>query len=351
MRESRRPRVAVTVALLALAVSVASLASCSRKNPEGKLPLRGTGATFPAVLYYEWFEAFNKKHPDIHVEYDPVGSSGGVEAFLKESADFGASDNGLTPDEVKKVGRGVLQAPVAGGLIALVYNLPGIDNLKLSRAAYSGIFLGTVKRWDDRLIAEANPGVKLPPREIQPIVRLDGSGTTWLFTNHLSAISSEWKQKHGVKRLVGWPTSFMQQSGNEHVGGTVGITTGSIGYVDLGTVKGSHLQAALLENHKGKYVEATGRHATLALQQLKGVADRPVFLADPQGEDDYPIVGFTYLLLYRQYDDPAKLAAMKKLVRWCLEDEGQDFCGRLGYVRLPANLATEVIRAVQALGS
>lgn len=357
MQKTRQHRGVRWLALGVAALGCVLILSCSRKPapPAGSTLLRGTGATFPAVLYHEWFEAFNAKHAGVHVEYKPVGSSGGVTAFLKADTDasieFGASDNGLTESEVKQVSRGVLQVPVAGGLIALVYNLPGVDNLKLSRAAYTGIFLGTVTRWDDELIAATNSGVKLPSRAIQPIVRLDGSGTTFLFTNHLSAISPAWKQQYGARRQIGWPTSFIQKSGNEYVGGTVALTTGAIGYVDLGTVTSTNLRAAVLENRQGKYVEATGNHAMLALQGLKGVVDRPVFLPDPAGADDYPIVGFTYVMVYRKYDDPSKLPALKKLLRWCLEDEGQDFTGRLGYVRLPTNLATEAIEAVEKLGS
>src|SRR5262249_6378371 len=149
-----------------------------------------------------------------------------------------ASDSGLTDDEVKKVGRGVLQVPIAAGLVAVAYNLPGVENLKLSRAAYAGIFLGTVTRWDDRLIADANPGVKLPARDILPVVRLDGSGTTFLFSNHLAAVSPQWRERHGErgKRQVRWPARFIQEDGNEAVGGRVKITEGAVGYVDLGTV-------------------------------------------------------------------------------------------------------------------
>ena len=355
---NRFPRSTQRLSLLTTALCCLAGSSCSGtvERPNAPVHLDGMGATFPAVLYHEWFEAFNKKHPEIHVEYTATGSMAGAEGFIKEqpeTLDFAASDNGLTLEEVAQVKRGVLQVPVAAGLIAIVYNLPGIDNLKLSRAACTGIFLGTITRWNDKLIADANPGVELPNKEITPIVRKDGSGTTFLFTNHLAAVSPEWRDKHGNtgKRLVSWPTRFLQWNGNEAVGGRVKLTQGSIGYVDLGTVQAGQLRAALLENRQGQHVEANGRHATLALQHLKGVVNRPVFLPDPDGHDDYPIVGFTYLMVYRKYPDAAKLDAIKKLLRWCLEDEGQDYCARLGYVRLPASLATEAIKAVQSLGS
>lgn len=354
MHFTRLPRAFLAAGLVAVLLSIISC-SGKPKLPEGVVPLRGTGATFPAVLYHHWFETFNKKNADLRVEYKPVGSSGGVEAFLKEKdkdgeIDFAASDNGMTADEVKKAGRGVLQFPITGGLVAIAYNLPGVDNLRLSREAYTGIFLGKIKRWNDPVIKKCNLDMDLPNREIQPYVRQDGSGTTFMFSNHLSAVSPEWKEKYGAHRLIGWPSDFILKSGNDNVAGSVSSSSGAVGYVDLGSALEGNLKTALLENRKGEYVEAKGRNASLALQKLAGVVDRPTFLPDPEGKDDYPIVGLTYVMVYRQYGDAAKRDGLKKLLLWCLEDEGQDFCGRYGYVRLPANLATEAIQAVQQLG-
>jgi phosphate transport system substrate-binding protein len=191
----------------------------------------------------------------------------------------------------------------------------------------------------------------LPPRKITVVVRQDGSGTTYHFSNHLSAISSEWKARHGAKRKIGWPGTFSQQPQNEGVAGTVVNTIGAIGYADLGTALQARdrIKMARLQNKAGEYVEPTPLNATLALAAAKDVTSKPAFVPDPDGKDHYPIVGFTYVMVYREYGDDKRLAAMKELLQRCLTD-GQNDCERLGYVRLAPNTAAEALQMVKKLG-
>jgi phosphate transport system substrate-binding protein len=342
--------------LICLALLSLGLCSCSGKPGKPHRPnhFKGAGASYPAVLYKHWFDEYEKQNDDVSIEYDSVGSGKGVERFLTgdsdKQLDFAASDNGLNEEEAKQVKRGVVQIPLAGGMITLVYNLPGVYDLKLSREAYTGIFNGKIKRWNDDAIKKTNPNAELPDREITVVVRKDGSGTTYHFSNHLSAASREWK--HGARRTIPWPAAFSQQNQNDGVSNMVIHTIGAIGYVDLGTAQQAkdRLHLARLENKSGEFIEPTPQHAMSALASAKNVASKPVFVADPEGKQDYPIVGFTYVMLYREYDDAKRLDALKKLFQWCLT-EGQSACKQLGYVSLPPTTAAEALERVKKLGS
>ena len=202
----------------------------------GSVMLTGAGASFPAPLYNKWFKIYDTVHPDAKIDYQSVGSGAGVKAIIDKTVDFGASDAAMTPEEMAKVDAGVQLLPMTAGSIVLAYNLPGVDNLKLTREAYAGVFLGKIKKWTDKAIADANPGAKLPDRDINVVVRADGSGTTYVFTKHLSAISEDFAKSPGVNKQPNWPVGT-KAKGNEGVAGSIMSTPGSIGYLEYGYVK------------------------------------------------------------------------------------------------------------------
>ncbi|MGA2259667.1 MAG: phosphate ABC transporter substrate-binding protein PstS [Thermoguttaceae bacterium] len=204
-------------------------------DAKGETMLDGAGATFPKPLYKKWFKTYSAAHPEVKIGYLAVGSGPGVKLLMDENVDFGASDAAMTPEEIAKVERGVQFLPVTAGSIVLAYNLPGVDNLKLTRDAYVGIFLGRIKKWSDKAIADANPGVKLPDQDITVVTRTGGSGTTYVFTKHLSAISEEFAKSLGVSTQPKWPVGT-KAKGNEGVATLIKSSPGSIGYLEYGYV-------------------------------------------------------------------------------------------------------------------
>jgi ABC-type phosphate transport system substrate-binding protein len=207
-----------------------------KSDPGEKMLLQGAGASFPAPLYSKWFKEYTAAHPEVQVDYQSVGSGAGVKAVIDKTVDFGASDAAMAPDEIAKVESGVQLLPMTAGSIVLAYNLPGVENLKLSRDAYAGIFLGKITKWNDKAIADANPGATLPDRDINVVVRSDGSGTTYVFTKHLSAISDEFSKSVGVNKQPNWPVGT-KAKGNEGIAAAIKTTPGSIGYLEYGYVK------------------------------------------------------------------------------------------------------------------
>jgi phosphate transport system substrate-binding protein len=274
-----------------------------------------------------------------------VGSGAGVEQFTKGTVDFGASDVAMKDEEIAKVKQGVVLLPMTAGSIVLAYNLPAVKGLKLSRQAYTDIFLGKIKTWNDPAIAKANPGAKLPNTPVKVVHRSDGSGTTAVFTSHLSAISPEWKSSVGSSKSVKWPVGIGAK-GNEGVTAQIQQAQGSIGYVEYGYAQQNNITFATLENKAGKYVEATPDTAAKTLAAVKLPANLRAFITDPEGPDSYPIVTYTWLLAYKKYSDPNKAKAMKDVVNWALT-QGQQQSGKLGYVPLP----NEVVDKVKAAAS
>ena len=296
--------------------------------------LSGAGATFPAPLYQRWGVEYNKVHPEVQVNYQSVGSGAGVKNFTAGVVDFGASDAAMSDAEIAKVPKGVVMIPATAGEIAFAYNLPGVDKLNLSREAMAGIYLGTVTKWNDPAIAKANPGAKLPDLPIQVAYRSDGSGTTFVFTQHLSAISKDFHDKVGTDKSVTFPVG-VGGKGNEGVTALVKQSPGAIGYVEFGYAKGNGLAMANLENKFGKFVSPGGEAGAATLASIKLPENLRIWPVDPEGAGDYPIVSFTWLLLYKKYDDAAKLKALKDFVAYGLTT-GQSFSEALGYIPLPA---------------
>ncbi|TSA36696.1 MAG: phosphate ABC transporter substrate-binding protein PstS [Verrucomicrobiaceae bacterium] len=296
--------------------------------------LSGAGASFPAPLYQRWGVEYNKLHPDVQVNYQSVGSGAGVKNFTAGVVDFGASDAAMSDAEIAKVPKGAVLIPATAGEVVFAYNLPGVETLNLPREAMAGIFLGKVTKWNDPVIAKANPGAKLPELPIMVAYRSDGSGTTYVFTQHLSTISPEFKEKIGTDKSVTFPVG-VGGKGNEGVTALIKQTPGTIGYVEYGYAKGNGLAMASLQNKSGNFVAADGEHGASTLANVQLPENLRIWPVDPEGANDYPIASFTWLLLYKKYDDAAKLKALKDFVTYGLTT-GQSFSEELGYIPLPA---------------
>jgi phosphate transport system substrate-binding protein len=308
--------------------------------------LSGAGATFPAPLYQRWSVEYNKQVPAVKVNYQSVGSGAGVKNFLQGVVDFGASDAALTDAEMAKAPKGAVLIPATAGSVVLAYNLPGITELKLSRAALAGIFLGTIKKWDDPAIAAANPGLTLPAMPITVAYRSDGSGTTYVFTQHLAAISPEFDDQIGFDKSVVFPVGIGGK-GNEGVTALIKQTHGTIGYVEYGFAEQNKIPMAAIENKSGNFVAPTAASGAAALASIELPENLRAWPVDTVAPDGYPISSFTWLLLYKKYDDPAKLKALKDFVTYALT-EGQTLATSLGYIPLPESV---VAKANAALGT
>lgn len=298
--------------------------------------LSGAGATFPAPLYQRWSVEFNKAKPSIQINYQSVGSGAGVKNLMKGVVDFAASDAAMTDEEISKVSAGVVMIPATAGQIVLAYNLPGIQKLNITREAMTGIFLGTVKKWNDPAIATANPGVNLPAIPIQVAYRSDSSGTTFVFTQHLSAVDSKFADIVGADKTVSFPAG-VGGKGNEGVTALIKQSAGTIGYIEYGYAKENGLSMASLQNKSGNFVTPDSESGARTLASVKLPENLRIWPIDPTGANDYPIVTFTWLLLYKSYSDSAKLNALKEFINWSLST-GQTFSKQLGYIPLPESV-------------
>jgi len=339
---------------MALAVCCSGLVY-SDNNPKqraavGALQLHGAGATFPAPLYKKWLEEYQKQHPDVQLSYKAIGSGEGTKQFMAGVVDFGASDAAMSDEEMAAVARGVQLLPTVAGSIVLAYNLDGLGgDLKLSRDVYVDIFLGKITTWDDPRLKAINPSLRLPHDNIALVVRQDSSGTTYAFSNHLSAISAKWRdQGPGVGRVLAWPSHPMMAPGNEGVAGRIKNSKGAIGYVEYGFAQRAGLPMAWLENKAGQFIQPRGDSGMATLLNVEMPENLRIFFPDPDGKDSYPIVTFSWLLLYKHYDDQHKAAALKQYIKWCLT-EGQTFNEALGYIRLAPQVIERTMTAVDSI--
>ena len=330
------------VALTLVAVSAAAYSASAQTK------LNGAGATFPAPLYQRWIAEFTKANPNVQINYQAVGSGTGITNFTQGIVNFAGSDAAMTDEQIAKVKQGVVLIPATAGSIVLAYNLPGVESLKLSREAYSGIFVGKITKWNDPTIAKANEGVKLPDTAITVCERSDGSGTTFVFTKHLSAISPDFKTQVGEGTTVTWPTGVAGK-GNDGVTALIKQTPGAIGYVEYGYAKNNKLTFAQLQNKSGAFVAATAESgaATLNSTQFPSEILR-AWPSDPDAKDAYPISTFTWLLLYKKYDNKEILDVLKKFVTYGLSD-GQKFADELGYIPLPKEVAAKSEAALKSV--
>ncbi|MDX2080543.1 MAG: phosphate ABC transporter substrate-binding protein PstS [Terrimicrobiaceae bacterium] len=309
--------------------------------------ISGAGATFPAPLYQRWGVEYNKVNPAVQVNYQSVGSGAGVKNFMTGVVDFGASDAAMTDEEIGKVARGVVLIPATAGEIVFAYNLPGVKGLKLSREAMAGIYLGTVKKWNDPAIAKHNPDIKLPDMPVKVAYRSDGSGTTFVFTQHLAAISKQFDDEIGFDKSVTFPVG-VGGKGNEGVTALVKQSPGTVGYVEYGYAVNNGLEMASLQNKAGNFVSPDLENGAATLANVQFPENLRVWPVDPEGATDYPIASFTWLLLYKKYDDAAKRDALKGFVNWALTD-GQKFAPELGYIPLPAKVVEKAQAALATI--
>jgi phosphate transport system substrate-binding protein len=355
---------AITSALIALTIGV-TVSSCTPSSPDIAKPtdgtasptsggtsspatsgnsssLSGAGASFPAPLYQRWFNDYNKANPGTQISYQSVGSGAGVEQFLAGTVDFGATDAPLKPEErakfKAKYNAEPIQVPMTGGSVAFAYNLEGVKDLKLSRAAYCGIAAGKITKWNDPAIAKANTGAKLPDQTIQFVHRSDGSGTTYQFTTHLTAACPGiWTA--GANKTVSWPVGTGAK-GNEGIAAQIQQTPNSIGYVEYSYGKQTNLAMAAIENKSGKLIAPSPETGAEAFVGEKVPADLALTVPDSANPKAYPISGLTWLLLYPT-KDAAKQAALKSVVDWSLTT-GKATATELGYVPLEAGLVAKV---------
>lgn len=342
-------RIAVVAGFLALAGLLSSAPAAAQTTSTGKVVLQGAGATFPAPLYKKWIGVFTAQNPDVVVEYQDVGSGEGVRRFLAQTVDFGASDGAMTDEQMARVAGGARLVPVTAGMVVLAYNLPGVSGpLKLSREVYADIFLRKIVKWNDPRIQAINGDLKLPNRSIVIAARKDSSGTTFALANHLSAISPDWQRGPGVAYAIDWSGRAMLARGNEGVAGLVKISEGAIGYVEYGFAERLRLPTAHLQNRAGRYVAPNDRtgQAALASNVTQMPENLRLYLPDPEGDESYPIVSLSWLLVYERYENSQKSAALKRFVTWGLS-LGQSYGPELGYIALPADVASRSRAALE----
>ncbi|HLO85343.1 MAG TPA: phosphate ABC transporter substrate-binding protein PstS [Nostocaceae cyanobacterium] len=332
----------VTTSVVTAAVAFAPLFTATAQTQT----LNGAGATFPAPLYERYAREVKKKHPELKINYQAIGSGGGIRQVIAGTVDFGGSDAAMTDAEIAKVKNGVILVPTAGGAVSVVYNIPGVNNLRLSRATLPAIFSGQITNWNDPKIKADNPGVNLPNQPIKFVVRADGSGTTFIFTNHLSAISAYFKGRIGANTAPKWTLpNALKGRGNAGVAALVARTPGSVGYVEYSYAVSNKIKSAQIQNKRGEFVAPSLQSANTALSTVTFPNSYRVFVGDPgQG---YPIVGLTWIMINKQYPTPAKADAIKKWVNWVLQD-GQQFNDDLNYTRIPADVVSRVLKTVNS---
>ncbi len=333
-----------TIAALAVTLALVGLfAACSAENSgtsgSAGVTLNAAGATFPYPIYSKWFNEYRKLHPNVAINYQSIGSGGGIRQLSAGTVDFGASDMPLKDDLLQKLNLHITQFPTVLGAVVPSYNIPGVTaTLKFTPAALAGIYLGKITKWNDPEIRKNNPGVKLPAKDITVVHRSDGSGTTFVWTDYLSKVSPEWKSKVGSNTSVQWPVG-LGGKGNEGVAGVVKQTPDAIGYVELIYALQNKMAYGLVENSSGNFVKAS---LETAKEAAAGAAsemqkDVRVSITDPPGKDAYPICSFTYLLIPDHIADAAKRDAIKDFLHWMLTD-GQGMVESLDYGQLPESV-------------
>ena len=331
---------------LALSAALLTLAGAPAWSQDS-IRLTGSGATFPYPIYSAWFKSFSAKVKNISVDYQGKGSGAGIQDFINHTVDFAASDAAMTDEQMAKVPGGVQLLPMTAGEIVISYNVPGNPkSLKLPRDVYPAIFLGKITKWSDPKIKAANPGVSLPDLDITVVRRADASGTTFVFTTHLAAISEEWSKGPGAGTTVNWPSSnkFVASPKNDGVSATIKQTPGAIGYVEFAFAKFSKLDMALLQNRAGQYVGPGGEGGPAALASVALPANLRVWVTDPEGAKSYPIATYTWMLFYKENKDPKKAAALRQMVEYGLTD-GQKIAASMGYIPLPETVVAAVRKA------
>jgi phosphate transport system substrate-binding protein len=313
--------------------------------------LNGAGATFPNPIYQKWFSEYHSAHPDVQINYQSIGSGGGIKQLQAQTVDFGASDGPMTDEQLSQTPFKVFHIPTVLGAVVPTYNLPGVSaDLKFTSLILADIFLGKITKWNDSRIVNANPGVKLPDSEIVVVHRSDGSGTTYIFTDFLSKISPEWKSKVGKATSVNWPVG-LGGKGNEGVAGMVKQTEGSIGYVELIYALQNKMPFGSVQNAAGEFVKASLDSTTAAAASIKAMPDDfRVSITNAPGKTAYPICSFTWLLVPAEWNDATKEKEFVNFLNWMV-DQGQTLAQSLDYAPLPKNVAQKVKARIKEIGA
>ncbi len=311
------------------------------------ITLNGAGATFPYPMYSKWFSEYNKLHPDIQFNYQSIGSGGGIRQVLAGTVDFGATDGPMTDEQLAQAKTKILHIPTVLGADVPAYNIPGVtEELKFTPELLANIFLGKITSWNDAALAKANPGVNLPNQPIIVIHRSDGSGTTYIFTDYLSKVSTDWKNQVGKGTSVKWPVG-LGGKGNEGVAGMIRQMQGSIGYVELIYAVNNHIAYGSVKNAGGQFVKASLESVTAAAASVKSMpADFRVSITNAPGKDAYPIASFTWLLIPTPSKDRAKGKIIADFLNWMVED-GQKMTADLSYAPLPEGVEAKVKETIK----
>ena len=346
-------KVTFCVALVALALF---FAACSPKGGptagNGTINLQGAGATFPNPLYQKWLSEYEKLHPNVRIDYQSIGSGGGIKQIQAQTVDFGASDAPMTDEDLKTAPGPILHIPTVLGAVVVTYNVPNIAQpLHLSSEVVADIFLGKIKKWDDQHIKQDNPGANLPAADITVVHRADGSGTSFVFTDYLAKVSPEWKVKVGTDKSPQWPVG-QGGKGNEGVTGQIKQQPNTIGYVELAYAVQNKLPAALIKNASGKFIEPSIDAVTAAAAAASAQTpdDLRVSITNSTGENAYPISSYTYILVYREQKDAAKGKALVDFLWWGIHD-GQQFAKDLQYAPLPAEIVKRAEAKINSITS
>jgi phosphate transport system substrate-binding protein len=315
----------------------------------GQTQLNGAGATFPYPMYSKWFSEYNKLHPDVQINYQSIGSGGGIRQVLAGTVDFGASDGPMTDEQLKEAKTKILHIPTVLGADVPAYNVPGISGeVKFTPEALAGIFLGKIQKWNDPALTQVNPGVKFPDKAIIVVHRSDGSGTTYIFTDYLSKVSKEWEVTAGKGTSVKWPVG-LGGKGNEGVAGQIRQLEGSIGYIELIYAVENKITYGSVKNAAGNFVKASLDGVTeAAASSPKMPADFRVSITNAPGKTAYPISSFTWLLIPEQAQDPKKGKIIADFLNWMVND-GQKMTSQLSYAPLPANVVEKVKAAIKQI--
>jgi phosphate transport system substrate-binding protein len=318
---------------------------------DNALSINGAGATFPYPMYSKWFDEYHKKNANLAINYQSIGSGGGIKQVTEGTVDFGASDGPMNDEQLKaysdKHGSGILHFPTVMGAVVPFYNLPGVSaELNFTPEALAGIFLGKITKWNDPAIAGANKGISLPANDIVVVHRAEGSGTTYCWTDYLAKVSDEWKTKVGKGASVNWPVG-LGGKGSEGVTGTVKNTPNSISYVELIYAESNKIPYGSVKNSSGVFVKAS--LAAVSAAAAGAAKDMPddfrVSITDAPGKASYPISTFTWLLIPEKFTDAAKRDALKGFVKWMLAD-GQSYAEALSYAKLPKEVVAKELKAI-----
>ncbi len=320
-------------------------AICAGGAIQAQVLINGAGATFPYPIYAKWFDEFHKINPKAQINYQSIGSGGGIRQLLTGTVDFGASDSPMTDDQLSNAKARILHLPTVLGAVVATYSLAGVKReLNFTPEALAGIFLGTIRKWDHPEMVKANPGARLPSSDIVVVHRSDGSGTTFVWTDYLSKVSATWKSTVGAGTSVRWPVG-LGAKGNEGVAGLVKQTPNAIGYVELVYALQNKMPYGKVRNAAGQFAKPELKSVTAAAAGATIPDDFRVSITNAAGKDSYPISSFTWLLLPEKIQDPTKRKMLADFLRWMLQD-GQKLAESLGYAPLPKVVVEKELKLI-----